>query len=247
MTPKHPTDAARRHVAALMALIPADQLAPIIHGPAIQSLSLVHALFKGPRPNPSERMTAHWWRVLARARWIQLAPIIHEFNSYLLKGGSQPRHALKPPSAFYHRTQGWIFDGEHHQVPCGIAKLYLRFLGHTIPDNPPQIARIADYPCLYPEGQTPPAFSIPPVTPIPYSLGVHVMLEFSGRGRELVRISSDRPMIVGVVARKPSGNKDAQARQARYPYTLTELPEASGEHLCFATNVRNPIHHSTKY
>lgn len=246
MTPKSPTDSAKRHVAALMALIPSTQLAPIVHGPAIQSLSLVHASYRGAMPSQSERMTAHWWRVLARARWLQIAPLIHEFNEWLLKGKSKPRQALKPPSAFYHPTQGWIFDGAHHQVPAGIAKLYLRFLGLVVPDNPPQIARIADYPCAYPEGQTPPPFSIPPVTPIPYSLGVHVMLEFSGRGRELVRISSDRPMIVGVVAKAPN-SKEGRDRAARYPYTLTELPEPQGEHLYFATNVRNPIHHSTKY
>ncbi len=247
MTPKSPTPSARRHVAALMALIPSDQLAPIVHGPAIQSLALVHASYRGPQPTPSQSMTAHWWRVLARARWLQIAPLIHEFNQYLLSGKSKPKAAPKPPSAIYHPTQGWIFDGEHWQVPAGIAKLYLKFLGLVIPDNPPQIARIADYPCLYPEGQTPPAFSIPPVTPIPYSLGVHVMLEFSGRGRELVRISSDRPMIVGVVAKAPN-SEEGRTRAARYPYTLTELPSAQpAEHLYFASNVRNPIHHSTKY
>lgn len=246
MTPKKPTESARRHVAALLGLIPAEQLAPIVHGPAVQSLSLVHASYRGPQPNPSDAMTRHWWRVLARARWLQIAPLIHEFDAYLRKGGSKPRQALKPPSAFFHPTQGWIFDGAHHEVPCAIARLYLRFLGLAVPDNPPQIARIADYPCAYPEGQTPPPFSIPPVTPIPYSLGVHVMLEFSGRGRELVRISSDRPMIVGVVANPPI-SKEGRARAARYPYTLTEIPQPSGEHLPFATNVRNPIHHSTKY
>jgi hypothetical protein len=201
------------HVKALLALIPAEILLPLIHGPAVQALTIgldrvrprdmkFLNLPKLTKAQSSAQRQQSWtWRNVVRSLWIQLAPRLSTFDEWC---HTPPVHAPRPPSVVWSEDhQSWFFDGLPHQRPQAVAALMRRFLDADAPGRPPVTWKDA-IPVLYPHGiQSAP--TAPLVVPAAYSLGISVVLEFIEGTREITGISTDRPCILHRKGPGPTG------------------------------------------
>ena len=185
----------KHHLASLLALIPGETLAPRVHGPACQLLSIIHDnTGMKPNPNNTARQRLFLWRVHARALFTQLAPRFAAFDDWC-RVHALPAMPTPPIMAWSEIDNAWLIDGAPEDRPEAAAKVMAAFLDIHHPSRP-LFARKSSFAMLYPKGIK----SVPLVSPTHIhagiSLGIVIRLEMIPGTREILSISTDRPCVV---------------------------------------------------
>ena len=185
----------KHHLTSLLALIPGDVLAPRVHGPACQLLSIIHD-HQGMkfRPDNTARQRLFHWRIHARALFVQLAPRFAAFDDWCRVHA--PPASPEPPFMTWSEIDGaWLIDGAAEDRPEAAAKLMAEFLDIHHPKRP-LFARKQSFAMLYPHGITSAALVDPNPIHAGISLGIVIRLEMIPGTREILSISTDRPCVV---------------------------------------------------